>query len=72
MRKKSRMLFIQRKRKNSRKLIIYKVDSSVKGLEDEIAEISQRVKKKKKKRWAVVRKSEKTGEYSSKSNILLI
>lgn len=49
MRKKSRMLFIQRIRKNSRKLIIYKVDSSVKGLEDEIAEISQRVKKKKKK-----------------------
>lgn len=71
MRKKSRMLFIQRIRKNSRKLIIYKVDSSVKGLEDEIAEISQRVKKKK-KRWAMVRKSEKTGEYSSKSNILLI
>lgn len=70
MRKKSRMLFIQRIRKNSQKLIIYKVDSSVKGLEGEIAEISQRVKKKKKR--AMVRKSEKTGEYSSKSNILLI
>lgn len=49
MRKKSRMLFIQRIRKNSQKLIIYKVDSSVKGLEGEIDEISQRVKKKKKK-----------------------